>query len=66
MHCSNLGAQALSEAIKDYEEKKYGKAESTTKATKRGKSKKYIICSQCNAQNPVTARFCMSCGEELK
>ncbi len=24
MHCSNLGAQALAEAIKNYEEKKYG------------------------------------------
>ena len=66
MHCSNLGAQALSEAIKDYEEKKYGKVKSTTKATKEGKSEKYVICGQCSAQNPVTARFCMSCGEELK
>ena len=25
MHCSNLGAQALADAIKDYEEKKYDK-----------------------------------------
>jgi len=25
MHCSNLGAQAVSEAIKNYEEKKYDK-----------------------------------------
>lgn len=25
MHCSNLGAQALAEAIKNYEEKKYDK-----------------------------------------
>lgn len=66
MHCSNLGAQALNKAIKDYEEKKYGKVKSTTKATKEGKSEKYIICGRCNAQNPVTARFCMSCGEELK
>ncbi len=24
MHCSNLGAKALAEAIKDYEKKKYG------------------------------------------
>jgi nitrogen fixation NifU-like protein len=28
MHCSNLGAQALNDAIKDYEEKKNGKVAS--------------------------------------
>lgn len=66
MHCSNLGAQALSEAIKDYEERKNGKQKSATKTTKRGKSKKHITCSQCNAQNPVTAKFCMACGERVK
>ena len=27
MHCSNLGAEALTEAIKDYERKKSGKPE---------------------------------------
>jgi len=66
MHCSNLGAQALSEAIKDYEERKNGKQKSATKTTKREKSKKHITCSQCNAQNPVTAKFCMACGEGVK
>ncbi|MBW1703504.1 MAG: iron-sulfur cluster assembly scaffold protein [Deltaproteobacteria bacterium] len=44
MHCSNLGAQALS---------------------KGEKSKKHITCDQCSAQNPLTARFCMNCGEKL-
>lgn len=66
MHCSNLGAQALNEAIRSYEEKKHGRPESVTKATKREKSKKHITCGQCNAQNPVTAKFCMNCGEKLK
>lgn len=66
MHCSNLGAQALSEAIKDYEEKKNGKQKSATKTTKREKSKKHITCSQCNKQNPVAAKFCMACGERVK
>jgi nitrogen fixation NifU-like protein len=66
MHCSNLGAQALSEAIKDYEEKKNGKQKSATKTTKREKSKKHITCSQCNTQNPVAAKFCMACGERVK
>ena len=66
MHCSNLGAQALSEAIKDYEEKKNGKQKSATKTTKREKSKKHITCSQCNTQIPVAAKFCMACGEKVK
>jgi nitrogen fixation NifU-like protein len=66
MHCSNLGAQALSEAIKDYEERKNGKQKSATKTTKREKSKKHITCSQCNTQNPVAAKFCMACGERVK
>ena len=66
MHCSNLGAQALSEAIEDYEEKKNGKQKSATKTTKKEKSKKHITCSQCNTQNPVAAKFCMACGERVK
>ena len=66
VHCSNLGAQALNEAIRSYEEKKNGKPKSVTMATKREKSKKHITCGQCNAQNPVTAKFCMNCGGKLK
>ena len=66
MHCSNLGAQALSEAIEDYEEKKIGKQKSATKTTKKEKSKKHITCSQCNTQNLVAAKFCMACGERVK
>ena len=66
MHCSNLGAQALSEAINDYEERKNGKQKSATKTTTREKSKKHITCSQCNTQNPVAAKFCMACGERVK
>ena len=65
MHCSNLGAKALAEAIKDYEEKKYGKPKSATPQKKRKKPKRHITCSHCDAQNPITANFCMSCGKEL-
>ena len=65
MHCSNLGAQALAEAIKDYEGKKHGKPKSAPTVSKRKKPKKHITCSQCNAQNPGSAKFCMSCGEKL-
>jgi len=66
MHCSNLGAEALTEAIKDYEGKKSGKPKSAVKVAKREKSKEYNKCGQCNTQNPVTAKFCMNCGDEFK
>jgi nitrogen fixation NifU-like protein len=65
MHCSNLGAKALAEAIEDYEEKKYGKPKPATKQKKRKRPKRHIKCGNCDAQNPITANFCMSCGENL-
>jgi len=65
MHCSNLGAQALNEAIKDYEEKKQGKVKSVTRAANEEEPETHTECGKCNAQNPVTARFCMNCGEKL-
>jgi nitrogen fixation NifU-like protein len=43
MHCSNLGAQALNEAIKSYEEKKNG----TTGVTKRA-TKTQTTCGHCH------------------
>jgi nitrogen fixation NifU-like protein len=43
MHCSNLGAQALNEAIRSYEEKKNGKPSVTKKATKS-----QATCDHCN------------------
>ena len=42
MHCSNLGAQALSEAIDDYEERKNGKPKSAPKAEKGQKPKRIL------------------------
>jgi nitrogen fixation NifU-like protein len=65
MHCSNLGAEALTEAIKDYEEKRYGIPKSKPKESKMEGSEEHLICSQCSIQNPVTAKFCMNCGESL-
>lgn len=65
MHCSNLGAKALAEAIGDYEERKYGKPKSATKQKKGEKPKRHITCGHCDTKNPITANFCMSCGEKL-
>jgi len=65
MHCSNLNAKALAEDIENYEEKKYGRPKSATKQTKTKRPKRHIACSHCDTQNPITASFCMSCGEKL-
>ena len=66
MHCSNLGAKALFEAINDYESKKYGKPKSKPAEIRIDEvSKEENECSRCNTQNPVMARFCMNCGEKL-
>ncbi len=65
MHCSNLGAEALAEAIEDYEAKKLGKPKSKAKAKKGKKPKNQITCGQCNTKNPAGAKFCMSCGEKI-
>ena len=43
MHCSNLGAQALNEAIRSYEEKKNGTTTVTKKATKS-----QATCDHCH------------------
>jgi len=66
MHCSNLGAKALAEAITDYEHKKDGKPKPAPKRTKRKASKRHVTCDHCDARNPVTANFCMGCGEKLE
>ena len=61
MHCSNLGAKALAEAIKDYEQKKGGK----TGPAKKKRAKRFIQCEHCKTRNPVTANFCMNCGKKI-
>jgi nitrogen fixation NifU-like protein len=67
MHCSNLGAEALTEAIEDYEAKKLGKPKSKAKAkAKKGKKpKNQITCGRCDTKNPANAKFCMGCGEKI-
>ncbi|GMQ79743.1 MAG: Fe-S cluster assembly scaffold protein NifU [Thermodesulfobacteriota bacterium] len=65
MHCSNLGAEALAEAIKDYEEKKYGKPKPDKIPSKQKQPKMHVQCGRCGVQNPTTANFCMNCGEKV-
>ena len=65
VHCSVLAIDSLRAAIENYEEKKYGRPKSATKQTKTKRPKRHIACSHCDTQNPITASFCMSCGEKL-
>ena len=65
MHCSNLGAQALSAAIKNYEDRKSGKPLPTVETINEETSKVDAECCECHASNPIEAKFCMNCGEGL-
>ena len=68
MHCSNLGTtavKALAEAIDDYERKRSGEPPPAPKPKKKKRAKRQVTCSHCQERNPITAKFCMSCGEKL-
>ena len=61
MHCSNLGAKALQEAIKDYEARHVG----APRPQEERRPKRHVECPVCGVRNPITARFCMGCGSPL-
>ena len=72
LHCSNLGADALHSAIKNYQDRKAGKVtvvaaeadkEPHIKGTGAGAGKCY--CPYCETKLDEEAHFCMSCGQEL-
>jgi nitrogen fixation NifU-like protein len=65
MHCSNLGAQALGQAISDYEARKSGQPPSVRKATQTEEVECATACPYCRATNPAEAKYCMSCGKRL-
>ena len=70
LHCSNLGADALHSAIKNYLDRKAGKVKASTaeldkephvKGTRRGK----CYCPYCETKVDEEAHLCMSCGKEM-
>lgn len=69
LHCSNLGADALQLAIKDYEDRKAGKP---PKVPSLGGSEKHehedgesCYCPYCDAEMEEDVTFCKSCQNEL-
>jgi nitrogen fixation NifU-like protein len=65
MHCSNLGAEALANAVDDYNAKKYGKPKSVAQSIGEKEPETDVMCGHCKTENPATAKFCMNCGEEI-
>jgi len=67
LHCSNLGADALQMAIKDYEDRKAGKP----KANSDGEEKPDQIhsekcyCPYCDTEMPECNTFCKGCSLDV-
>jgi len=68
LHCSNLGADALQLAIKNYEDKKNGiiRPEPRREAEKHEHvDGKKCFCPYCDAEVKKTAVFCKACQSDL-
>lgn len=68
LHCSNLGADALHMAIKDYEDRKAGKA---PKEPKRKEKHEHTgddscYCPYCDAEIEEGTTFCKACQTDLE
>ena len=68
LHCSNLGADALQLAIKDYEDKKAGKvrAKSTGEEKHEHTQGDRCQCPYCDSELAGSAEFCSNCGQEVE
>ena len=70
LHCSNLGADALHSAIKNYRDRKAGKVktlelELDKEPHVKGAAAGKCYCPYCETKVDEEAHFCMSCGQEL-
>jgi nitrogen fixation NifU-like protein len=68
LHCSNLGADALHIAIKDYEDKKAGKTKEGPKRQERHEHNHgdKCYCPYCDAEIPEGETFCVGCQSEVE
>jgi nitrogen fixation NifU-like protein len=67
LHCSNLGADALQAAIKDYENRKAGKKkeEPVRKDMHEHSHGDKCYCPYCDAEITEDAEFCESCKTDI-
>jgi len=69
LHCSNLGADALHAAIRDYQKAKEGTG-GTVKQARAGKKarikKSSCKCTYCNVENSTDSILCQGCGASLE
>ena len=68
LHCSNLGADALHMAIKDYEDRKAGKPREEPKRKEKHEHShdEKCYCPYCDAEVDESASFCMACQTEIE
>jgi len=67
LHCSNLGADALQSAIKDYEDRKAGKSRPEpvqTEAHEHSHGDK-CYCPYCDAELTENVEFCETCQTDV-
>lgn len=63
LHCSNLGADALHMAIKNYEDRKTGKAKAEPKRQEKHEhnSAEGCYCPYCDSELPDGVTYCKAC-----
>ncbi len=68
LHCSNLGADALQLAIKDYEDRRDGKprTEPEKNEHREHSHKGKCHCPYCDIELKIGARFCEACQSDLE
>ena len=68
LHCSNLGADALQLAIKDYEDRKAGKPRKEPEESDKHEHTHgdKCQCPYCDAEVSSEKGFCTSCGQEVE
>jgi len=68
LHCSNLGADALHMAIKDYEDRKIGKPREEPKRKEKHEHSgdDACYCPYCDAEMEEGTSFCRACQTDLE